>query len=249
VLYTASDGMIFIPPPDPTYKDTPDIIKLKTSDGTLISAFHLPNPATGYTVLYSHGSAEDIGDIKPILNKFYMMGLSSFGYDYHGYGTSQGEPSEAAAYQDIDAAYDYVTGELKVPPESIILYGYSMGSGPAVDLAARRPVGGLVLEGAFVSGMRAITGYRLLPFDVFNNIGKIGKVKVPVMVIHGIEDNVVSFSHGERLYLRANEPRTNLWVEGAGHFDLLPKAGLKYSKKLKSFIQGTTQSLEAGNTP
>ena len=177
-----------------------------------------------------------------MLLKFSKMGLNVFAYDYHGYGASGGVPSEEAAYQDIDAAYEYLTGELSIPPERIILYGYSLGSGPSVDLAARRPVGGLILEGAFVSTFRVITVYPILPFDKFNNIRKIKRVKVPVMVIHGTKDNVIPFFHGQKLYSAANEPKTSMWVDGAGHFDLIPTMGLEYNSRIMSFIEKAVQS-------
>ncbi|HAX79930.1 MAG TPA: hypothetical protein DCY88_29865 [Cyanobacteria bacterium UBA11372] len=90
--------MIFLPQPS-TYEDTQDIIKLTTANGVSISAIYLPNPKAKYTILYSHGNAEDLGYGLPMLKELRDIGFSVFAYDYQGYGTSRGTPSEANAYQ------------------------------------------------------------------------------------------------------------------------------------------------------
>lgn len=244
-MYLGSDSLIFSPPETPSYADAGPIIKLKTADGTGISAVHYEAPGSRYTVLYSHGTAEDLGHSMSVIEKFQRMGISAFGYDYHGYGTSGGAPSEDALYQDIDAAYDYLTGELRIPPERIFLYGYSLGSGPSVDLAARRPVGGLILEGAFISALRLHTVYPVLPFDRFENLKKIGGVRAPVLVIHGGGDREVPILHGNMLFDAAREPKTSYFIDGAGHFDLIRAAGLTYNTVVTSFIRNTPTTLGA----
>lgn len=109
-------------------------------DGVTLSAVHLPNPQAVYTVLFSHGNAEDIRDVAPLLNEIHESGFAVFAYDYRGYGSGDGVPTEENAYKDIDAAYAYVTGTLGVAPARIIAYGRSVGGGPAVDLASRWPL-------------------------------------------------------------------------------------------------------------
>ncbi len=127
-----SDGMIFLPQPS-RYQDSSAIIKLTSGDGITISAVYLPSSQSGYTILYSHGNAEDLGNIQPVLQHLHQIGFSVFAYDYRGYGTSRGRPSERNAYKDIDSAYNYLTQQLGIPPERIIAYGRSVGGGPAVD--------------------------------------------------------------------------------------------------------------------
>ena len=220
-----------------SYQDTADIIKLTTSDGVKISAEYLPNPAATYTVLYSHGNGEDLGKQSDKFEKIQDAGFAIFAYDYHGYGTSQGEPSEANAYRDIDAAYAYLTETLHVLPEHIIIYGRSLGSGPSVDLTTRKPVAGLILESAFTTAFRTRTVITLLPFDRFRNIDKIGKIHCPVLVIHGRSDHTNPFNHGMQLYRAANEPKRFLWVDDAGHNDLEEVAGDSYMRALRDFLK------------
>src|SRR5262245_42494232 len=215
--------MIFVPPPA-TYRDTAEIIKLRTVDGVTISAAHLPNPSATMTLLVSHGNAEDLGAMRPWLAMVHAVGFSVFAYDYRGYGTSEGRPSEPGTYADVDAAYAYLTEVLAVPPGRIIAYGRSVGSGPAVDLAARRPVGGLVVESGFTTAFRVLTRVPLVPFDKFRNLDKIGRVRCPVLVMHGRADDIVPFAHGEALWRAAPEPQRRLWVEGAGHNASWPAA-------------------------
>jgi fermentation-respiration switch protein FrsA (DUF1100 family) len=231
-----ADRLMFQPPPT-RYRDNAATIKLKTSDGVRISAVFLANHEAAYTILYSHGNAEDLGDIGDFLRRLRELGYNVFAYDYHGYGTSQGRPSEQHAYNDIAAAYDYLTRELRIPADRIIAYGYSVGSGPAVELAVNRPLAGLILEGAFTTAFRVATRLPILPFDRFRNIGKIGKVRVPLLVIHGTDDQIIPLWHGERIFAAANNPKQMLPVEGANHFDLRDIAGKRYDKALREFVR------------
>ena len=230
-----SDRLIF-QPPAAGYQDTSEIIKLSSANGMKISAVHFPNAQAKYTILYSHGNAEDLGYIWSVLRDIRDIGFAVFAYDYQGYGTSQGKPSEYNVYRDIEAAYNYLTQQLRVPPKQIILYGRSVGGGPAIDLAARQSVGGLVVESSFVSVFRVLTRIPLFPFDKFVNVDKIGKVRSPVLVIHGKADRVVPFWHGEQLFAAANEPKLNFWVDGAGHNDLVDVAGDRYATTLRRFV-------------
>ena len=235
-----SDRMIF-QPPAAGYQDTSEIIKLSSANGMKISAVHFPNPQAQYTILYSHGNAEDLGYIWSVLREIRDSGFAVFAYDYQGYGTSQGKPSEYNVYRDIEAAYGYLTEQLRVPPKRIILYGRSLGGGPAVDLASRQPVGGLVVESSFVSAFRVLTRIPLLPFDRFVNVDKIGKVRSPVLVIHGKVDRVVPFWHGEQLFATAKQPKVNFWVDRAGHNDLMDVAGDRIAENLRKFVKMLSQ--------
>ncbi len=241
LAYLAADGMIFLPPPS-TYRDSAETVRLTTADGVRITASYLPNEHADYTILYSHGNAEDLGVIAPSLDRFREWGFSVFAYDYRGYGTSEGKASERGAYKDIDAAYDHLTRVLGVPPARIIAYGRSVGSGPAVDLAARRPLAGLVVESGFLTAFRVLTRVSLLPFDKFRNIDKIGKVSCPVLVMHGVQDDIIPFDHGQQLFAAAREPKRALWVEGAGHNDFMLTAHDRQARALREFAGVVRQS-------
>ena len=229
-----SDRMIFLPPV-PTYRDTADILKVPTSGGERIAAVYLPNPAARYTVLLSHGNAEDLGWVLPSLPPLRDLGFAVFAYDYRGYGLSQGRASEQHVYADIDAAYDYLTRELRVPAARIILYGRSLGAGAAVDLAARQSVGGLILESPFLTAFRVMTRIPLFPFDRFRNVDKIGRVRCPVLVMHGEADEIVPLWHGQQLFERAPGPKMFLAVPGAHHNDFMLVAGARYVTALRDF--------------
>src|SRR5262245_48665286 len=245
MAYLMSDGMIFLPPP-PTYRDTDQTVSMITADNVRITGLYLPNERAEYTILYSHGNAEDLGLIARSLGRFRDWGFAVFAYDYRGYGTSQGKASENGTYRDIDAAYDHLTRTVGVPANRIIVYGRSVGSGPAVDLAARRPVAGLVVESAFVSAFRVLTRVQLLPFDKFRNLDKIARISCPVLVMHGMEDDIIPIDHGRRLFNAAPEPKRALWVEGAGHNDFMLVAGDRQARALIDFAAMLHQS---GVTP
>ncbi|NER03811.1 MAG: alpha/beta hydrolase [Okeania sp. SIO3C4] len=229
-----SDRLIFLPRPS-SYQENQDFVKLESSDRVQITGIYLPLPKTKYTILYSHGNAEDLGEILPRLQDLRDIGFSIFSYDYQGYGTSQGNPSVKNAYQDINAAYEYLTQQLGIPANQIIVYGRSVGGGPSVDLASRQPVAGLVIESSFTTAFRVVTRIPIYPFDKFRSIDKIKDINCPVLVIHGNADRVIPFSHGKQLFTAANEPKLSLWVDGAGHIDLLEVAGEKYEKVMIEF--------------
>jgi len=219
LVYIWSDRAIF-PARQPTYKDSSEILKIETEQGVCISAVYLPNTTSEFTILFSHGNAEDLGDIRPLLETFNEHGFSILAYDYQGYGTSEGKASENNAYKDIEAAYSYLVDKLNIPPKRIIAYGRSVGGALAIHLACHEEIGGLILESSFVTAFRVVTRIPLLPFDKFRNIDKIEQVRYPVLIIHGKEDQIISLWHGQRLFEFANEPKLKLWIEGAGHNDL-----------------------------
>jgi fermentation-respiration switch protein FrsA (DUF1100 family) len=218
-----------------SYQDNQDILKLTTADGVRISAKYLPCMDARYTILFSHGNGEDMGDVRSDLLHLNALGFAVLAYDYDGYGTSEGTPTERHCYADIDAAYEYLTGSLHVPPGRIILYGRSIGGGPSVDLAVRRPVGGLILESTFTSAAACSMLTRVLPGDAFRNIDKIGSVKCPLLVIHGRQDWVVPFRLGKALFEAAPGPKRCLWIGRAGHNDLALVGGEQIDYAIKDF--------------
>ncbi|WP_375473307.1 alpha/beta hydrolase [uncultured Nostoc sp.] len=233
-VYFRADSMIFLSQPS-SYQDDPTILKLRSGENTNISATYLLNTQAKYTILYSHGNSEDLGDIKQILEKLHAWGFSVFAFDYRGYGTSQGKPTESHAYEDINSAYNYLTQNLKIPPKKIIVLGHSVGGGSAVNLAMQKPVAGLIVESSFISAFQVIVPFRILPFDKFLNLDNIKKVKCPILVIHGKADNIIPFTHGEKLFNAATSPKLYLWVEEANHNDLFSIAEEKYRQTLQEF--------------
>ncbi|HIK04148.1 MAG TPA: alpha/beta hydrolase [Trichormus sp. M33_DOE_039] len=235
-VYFRADSMIFLRQPS-SYEDTKEILKLKSDEKTKISAIHLINPTAKYTIIYVHGNAEDLGDVKQYLEQLRDLGFNVLAYDYRGYGTSEGTPTENYAYQDIDTVYNYLTQDLNITPRQIIVFGRSVGGGSAVDLAARKPVAGLIIESSFISAFRVVLPLKILPFDKFINLEKIKNVKCPVLIMHGKADEVIPFEHSEKLYANANSPKLFLWVEEATHNDFFWVAGARYKKILREFTK------------
>jgi len=230
-------------PPEASYSDEGSlpILKLTTADGVRISAAHflassLKTPADRYTILYSHGNGEDMGQMEPYYRMFESNGYNVLAYDYHGYGTSEGSPSEQATYAGIDAAYDYLV-QSGVAPERILLLGRSIGCGPATDLATRKPVGGLILESGFTTAFRVATRWPILPGDRYRNLQKLPDVPCPVLFIHGRQDRLLPLWHAEKNWQVTNAPKQRYWVDDAGHNDVMLVAGTKYFDVLSDFVK------------
>lgn len=212
------------------------VIKLTTKNAQKISAIYLPNPTAKYTLLISHGNAENLWMIFPWLEAFQAHGFSVFAYDYEGYGTSTGKPSENNTYLDIDAAYGYLRNTLQIPDNRIILLGRSIGSGPTIDLARRVPVAGVILESAMLTAFRVITHWPLFPVDKYRNDVKIPLIRSPILFVHGTKDSVIPLWHGKALYKLATSPKTFYSVEGADHNDVSEVAGAQYWKIIQEFV-------------
>jgi len=236
VALVGSDRLIFQPQPS-SYVDSPEIVKLKSAGGRSISALHLVNADADYTVHYSHGNAEDLGDLRRLLEEYRDKGFSVFAYDYGGYGTSEGRPSTRSVCEDADAALEYLVEHEKIPLDRIIIHGRSVGGGPALYLREKNDVAGLIVESSFVTAFRVMTRIALVPFDKFRNISRIRKVNCPVLVIHGREDEVIPFWHGEALFRAANEPKQSCWLDGASHNYMPEEARQKSWAAIASFAE------------
>jgi len=234
--YFLSDALIF-PVPPPGYHDTQEILKITTKNGAVISAVYLPNAEAKYTVLVSHGNAEDLGYIMPFLKQFHNKGFAVFAYDYEGYGTSTGKPTVANAYTDSRTVYNYLTEQLHASPSHIILYGRSLGAAVAINLAVRKPVARLIMESPFLTAYRAVTQIPIFMFDKFRNIDKIKKIKCPVLIIHGKKDGVIPFWQGKKIYNEAPAPKDYLWIDNAGHNDVAAVGSELYWQKIKTFAE------------
>ena len=248
VAYFFADRFVF-PRKKSSYSDNPEILKIDVGGGISLSALYLKATGSEFTILYSHGNGEDIGDLREIFENFRLAGYSVLAYDYRGYGTSGGSVSEKKFYADAGVVYNYLVNELKKPPEKIIALGRSIGGAAAIDIASKEKVAALILEGAFTSAFRVAMPIVPFPFDKFNNIDKIDKVRCPVLFIHGRDDTIVPFSHGLSLFEKANEPKMNFWVEDAGHNDLFSVADVKYWEVLREFkkmISGNGEAINGG---
>ena len=220
----------------PSYTDNSQIIKLTTTDGTKISALYFPTKGAEYTVLVSHGNGDDIGRTQYFAKQLNQHGFSAMVYDYYGYGSSQGHPTEENTYLAADTVYNFLTKTQNIPPRKIIAYGHSLGSGVATYIASKNPVAALVLDGAFLSAFRVVTVIPILPFDKFRTANRLPNIHIPMLFIHGREDDVIPFWHGVALYNMAKEPKLFLWVDGAKHTDVRKISGDTYWSKWTELV-------------
>ncbi|AAG23448.1 putative dienelactone hydrolase, alpha/Beta hydrolase [Arabidopsis thaliana] len=215
-----------------------DVKVVKTRRGNKVTAFYLRNPNARLTLLYSHGNAADLGQLFDLFVQLKVnLRVNLMGYDYSGYGASTGKPSEYDTYADIEAAYECLQTDYGVGQEDLILYGQSVGSGPTLHLASKLPrLRGVVLHSGILSGLRVLCHVKFkFCCDIYSNVNKIKKVKCPVLVIHGTEDDVVNWLHGNRLWKMAKEPYEPLWIKGGGHCNL--EIYPDYIRHLYRFIQ------------
>ena len=236
-----SDRLIFAPR-STTYQRLPNEVKISTSDGEQITAVYLAHPEPACTLLFSHGNAEDLGNVVPFMEQFYERGCSVLMYDYRGYGTSDGRPSTARAKEDAMAAYRWLVDTQQIDPKTIVSHGRSLGGAVAVWLAAKADVGGVISEISFASAFRVKTRWKLLLLDKFDSLKSIPRVNCPVLVIHGTDDGIIPFRHAEQIYNAAEEPKRHLWIEGGDHYDYVYIDEKAYFDAIEGFIKEMVNS-------
>ncbi len=201
-------------------------LTLASTGGARLAVWIMRSDSTGPWLLLCHGNAGNISLLKR--QRFYRdatrRGLNLLAFDYRSFGASSSEPAtEPGLYDDASTAYHYLTDSLHVPPARIVIYGHSLGSGVALETAIRYPAAALIIEGAFKSvpsvGQER---YRFMPIEMlaqnrFDNAAKIGRLTMPVLVMHARADGTIPFRHGEALFRLAPEPKT--FVSLAGDHD------------------------------
>lgn len=219
VAWAFSNKLIFVPPAPQYDENSSDLVLLDRGEEQ-VACFYYPPANDEKVLLWAHGNAEDIGNLKPLLAEFHRRGIGVLGYDYPGYGHSAGAPSEGGCYRAAKRAYDFLTREQSVEPQRIIVLGQSVGTGSACWLAEREEVGGLVLISPFLSAFRSLTHIPLIPGDKFKNLQRIKRIKAPLLVIHGTIDEVIPYRQGVRIHREHAGPKEFLEIPGAGHNDI-----------------------------
>ena len=211
------------PPADAGLRDAEEVV-LDTADGEKVIAWHLPPRGSKPVLLYFHGNA---GSLALRADRFRALtgdGTGLVALSYRGYGGSTGRPTEEGLIADATAAYEFAIA--RYPAERIMLFGESLGTGVAIALAAERKVARIILQAPFTSaadiGAAAypFLPVRLLMKDQFRSDERIGKVKAPLLILHGAFDRVVPVALSERLLALANEPKRLVRFPRGGHNDL-----------------------------
>lgn len=192
-----------------------------------------------WTLVHSHGNAVDLGEMLPLYEELArLLRCNVLSYDYTGYGCSTGKPTASHTLADIAAVLQFLQTELGKRPEDTVLYGQSVGSGPTSHLAAATPsLAGVVLHAPFLSGMRVLNpGWRHWPsaLDIFPNFRLVPKIRCPVLIMHGLEDEVIDVQHGRQLHKLCKRPSEPLWAPRRGHQDL--EASPDYIPRLRRFL-------------
>lgn len=228
-------GHLIFRPQSSGYHADQETFFANTPDNRKIALLFLPNPDARNTILYAHGNAEDLGHIRPVLEDLRRAGFQVCAFDYRGFGLSDGKPSIRNAHQDIQAAFDFLTGQCGIPANRIILFGRSVGGAFALQLATQEAVAGLILESTFTSIQKVLFNHTIFPFDRLRNSHSIRKINCPLLLIHGQADQTIAPWHSEKLYRTAKEPKTILRIPGAGHDDIPFIRPDKYYPALRRF--------------
>ena len=229
VMYVAQRSLQYFPdkarlPPAAANLSQAEEIVLDTPDGEQIIVWHVP-PREGHpVVLYMHGNGGSLFHRAERFRAIIGDGNGLAALSYRGYGGSTGRPSESGLKIDAETAYQFTVA--RYAPERVVAWGESLGTGVATTLASGHPVGRLILDAPFTSAVDVgamvywFLPVRMLMKDQFRSDERIGKVRVPLLVLHGAKDRVVPMSLGENLFALANEPKRMFRFPEGGHVDL-----------------------------
>jgi uncharacterized protein len=199
-----------------------EVATLETTDGTTLTGWFQPAGPGKPTLLYFHGNA---GNVSERAKRFRQVVDSGFGFlamSYRGFAGSEGSPSEAVLVSDGLEIFDWLTKR----SDAIVIYGESLGTGVATEVAAQREARALVLEAPFAAALDiAAATYPWVPVsflmrDPFLSREHILGVEEPVLIIHGTADQVIPAEQGRRLFDIAHEPKSLAIIDGATHSDL-----------------------------
>jgi fermentation-respiration switch protein FrsA (DUF1100 family) len=236
-VYIAANGALYVfqrrlvfaamgRPCTPAEAGVPEMAEVpyRTEDGLALRAWYWSG-GKGPTIVYFHGNAGHCAE-RAYKARFYIdRGYNFLLTSYRGYSGNPGRPSEAGVYRDARAALDFLAGE-GIAPGRVVLYGESLGTGIAVQMAAERRMAALVLEAPFTSLVDVASRHywwtpaRWLVRDRFESLAKIGAIAMPLLVVHGQRDRTVPVSFGKRLFAAAPEPKELRLLPRAGHADV-----------------------------
>lgn len=229
LLYALQTKLIFYPgklSPDYKFKtrDPAHEVSLITSDGQTINGLFFKNRLPD-VILYFHGNAGDLSGWQHVAEDFTTHGFNFLIIDYRGYGKSSGEISEEGFYLDAEAAYQFLRTQ-GFDPQNILIYGRSIGSGVAVDLASKQECKGLILESPF-SRMATLANEKF-PFFFpslylryrFDNLEKLKNVRCPLILLHGSDDTLIPPSHSQLLFDSYSGKKKMIIVDKGAHNDL-----------------------------
>ena len=229
---------------------------LQTADGVRLNGwfFKSARQRSLATVIYFHGNSGNISDVGWFGEELRDRGFDVLLIDYRGYGRSEGEMvDEQGVYADADAAYRYVVEQREVHPDNVVLYGQSLGTTAAVDLASRKPCGALIIESGLSSATDMASNYlpwlpRWLHFlgrNRFDSARKLSLVSCPVLIAHGDPDPIIPTEQAGKLFAAAHEPRKLMLFPGAGH-NVFGSQGDRYLDSITHFVREVVKAKKDG---
>ncbi len=217
-------------------------VKIITKDKIYLTGwFHINNIESNKTILFLHGNAGSLENRTYKLNHFKDLNLNFLIIAWRGFSGNEGTPNESGLYEDAKSAISWLK-EKGINEKNIVLYGESLGTGVAVEVAQNKNYGGIILESPFTSMVNM--GKKYYPFfpvkyllkDKFESNKKINKIKIPVFIIHGKVDKIVPYDMGKKMYELANEPKYFYSLEYGDHM-------VEYDEKLLQALKQFIESL------
>lgn len=246
ILYLMQPSMIFFPYTE--IDETPaawgfdyEEVTLTTKDNVRLHGWYIPYRGATKTLLFFHGNAGNISHRGASIEIFHHLGLNVLIFDYRGYGRSEGRPDERGLYMDARAAWRFLIEQKGIKKEHIIIFGRSLGSVVAAELAAEVQPSGLIMESTFSSARDMANAvfpvlskliYQRFKFD---NLKNIRQVRCPVLVLHSPDDEIIPYRLGEKVYQTANEPKSLVQMRG-DHNNGFMLSQPDYERALAEFI-------------
>ncbi|WP_103018827.1 alpha/beta hydrolase [Salinibacter altiplanensis] len=272
LAFAFQDQLLF--QPSDRLRATPDdagmgyeTVRIDTEDGETLHGWWIPAPdvsretssgepspgeSTTQTLLFFHGNAGNISGRLESVEQFHRLGRNVLIVDYRGYGQSTGAPSEEGLYRDAEACWSYLIDAQRVTPKDIVVFGRSMGGGPATWLAAQERPGAMILESVFTNVPDVGAHHypflpvRALATTQFDNASRVSQIDAPMLSIHSRADRVVPFELGREVYEAAAEPKRFLEIEG-GHNDGFLVSADEYLRTIDRFLSEHLGEKKAGS--
>ncbi|MBI4061039.1 MAG: alpha/beta hydrolase [Elusimicrobia bacterium] len=219
-----------------------EALSLKAADGAVLRAWWLSGPSPEAPVMLClHGNGGNLSDRTDKMRIFHDAGAAQLWLDWRGYGESGGSPDEPGLYRDALAAWAWLNAVKLVPAARLVLYGESLGGGPAIDLATRVPAAGLIVDSAFTSVpdmARVILPWfpTRLVHTRFDNLSRLPRVTIPTLFLHSPEDDIVPYEMARRNYAASGAVRKSLVDLKGSHNEGFLDAGPAYGQAIRDFL-------------
>jgi len=220
-------------------------VAFRAKDGTPLRGCFYKHPTSEKVFIYNQGRNSDLGKALNYAKVMLAAGASVFSYEYRGFGETPGNPSVVGICEDGLTAYDFVRDNLGYQADNIVIYGESLGAGVAAYVAERRAAAGLVLQSGFASlerigkemfaALKVYPGW-LFPRPTLDNARAVKKNHPPLLVIHGVNDEVIPVHHSRLIFDGASGSKQLVQLPNSGHTNLVEADGPAFVGALRNFL-------------